>query len=85
MNTTARGYGRAHQVARRILARTLPAPCGYCAETIEPGAPFNAAHRVDGDAGTGWMIAHPACNQRAKRRPWRSAARPPRPHPGLVS
>jgi len=63
-----RGYGADHRSARAALERTLPAPCGYCGTTIYPGERWVAAHVVDGDPTAGWMVAHPACNERAKAR-----------------
>lgn len=80
--TRERGYGRAHQAARRSLGRALPAPCGYCGAFVDPAEPWVAAHRIDGDPSAGWLVAHPACNERAKRR--HQARRPAVPHPGLV-
>lgn len=71
---TERGYGTAHQQARRAIAATLPRACLYalhdpkCPRTlIHPGDRWDAAHVVDGDPSFGWAPAHPACNQRAKR------------------
>jgi len=64
--TTQRGYGSHHQSAREQLARTLPAPCWYCGTTIGTGERWDAAHRVDGRPQFGYVVAHPACNQRAK-------------------
>jgi len=64
----ARGYGNAHQLARRRLAALLPAPCGYCLETLQVGERFDAAHVIDGPPEYGWRVAHSSCNQRAKSR-----------------
>jgi hypothetical protein len=64
--TTQRGYGLEHQRARRRLAATLPAPCGYCGRIVRVGEKWAAAHRVDGVASSGVMVAHPACNERGK-------------------
>lgn len=61
-----RGYGAEHRKAREAIARTMPAPCGYCGEMI--AGRWDAAHVVDGDPSYGWMPAHPICNQRAKVR-----------------
>lgn len=61
-----RGYGMAHRRARAALATTLPAPCGYCGRTLTPGMAWVAAHVVDGDPSAGWVVACPACNERAK-------------------
>lgn len=66
LGTVDNPYDSAHRKARRHLARRLPAPCGYCSEIIQPGDLWHAAHRVDGDPTEGWMVAHPACNERAK-------------------
>ena len=71
----ARGYDAAHDRARAALAAMLPAPCFYCRTVIGQGAPFVAAHVVDGDPSAGWAAAHAACNERAKvRRGWGSTS-----------
>jgi len=63
----ARGYDRSHDRARRMVAATLPAPCGYCGVTIIPEQRWVAAHVVDGQPAYGWMASHAECNERAKR------------------
>jgi hypothetical protein len=63
-----RGYDAQHQAARAELAMTLPAPCGYCGVVITRGERWVAAHVVDGDPSFGWLLAHYACNERAKTR-----------------
>src|SRR6185369_6251516 len=63
-----RGYGPEHRAARGRLARTLPRPCGYCDQVVTADERWVAAHVVDGDPTRGWMVAHPDCNERAKRR-----------------
>jgi hypothetical protein len=66
--TSQRGYTGAHVRARKQLASTLPAPCGYCGLPIYPTDRWHAAHRIDGMDEAGWMAACPACNERHKRR-----------------
>ena len=66
--TGLRGYGAAHQRARRELALSLPAPCGYCGTWLTPDADWVAAHLVDGDPDIGWIAACPGCNDRARMR-----------------
>jgi hypothetical protein len=61
-----RGYGAEHRAARRRLATTLPAPCGYCGVRIAQGERWDAAHVRDGRPDLGYLIAHPLCNQRAR-------------------
>ena len=63
-----RGYGPAHQAARRLLAASLPQACFYCSEVIYPRERWVAAHRVDGRPKFGYVVAHPTCNERAKIR-----------------
>jgi hypothetical protein len=74
-----RGYDVDHDRARRALALTLPAACGYCGKPVLPFTRWVAAHRVDGDPSAGWMVSHPDCNERAKARlqePARFVGRP---------
>lgn len=62
-----RGYDADHDAARRALAATLPAPCGYgCGTTLTPDHPWVAAHRVDGHPQHGWLASCVRCNERAK-------------------
>jgi hypothetical protein len=61
-SATRRGYGQDHQRARQFLALNLPAPCGYCGQTIWPGTRWHAAHVIDGHPEHGWMPAHGSCN-----------------------
>jgi len=63
----ARGYGADHQRARAELATTLPAPCWYCGVQVAIGQRWVAAHVVDGDASSPRVVAHPRCNEQAKR------------------
>jgi hypothetical protein len=63
-----RGYGAAHQAARKALAAQLPDLCGYCHKVIRLSDKWVAAHVVDGQPDMGWMVAHPDCNERAKVR-----------------
>ena len=63
-----RGYGVPHQRAKERLRLTLPCPCGYCGVVIERGEAWVTAHVIDGQPSAGWMVAHPACNERAKLR-----------------
>ena len=66
---TARGYGAEHQAARRALATTLPAPCGYgCGLTLTADSPWVAAHVIDGDPTAGWIASCRSCNEQAKTR-----------------
>lgn len=67
-SAVARGYDQAHAAARRALARTLPAPCAYCGDIIEPSEPWHAAHKRDGQPEYGWQVSHGHCNRRARRR-----------------
>lgn len=67
--TASRGYGAAHQAARRTLASMLPGPCGYgCGTTLYPGDDWVAAHAVDGQPEFGWLASCRSCNERAKQR-----------------
>jgi len=69
-STAERGYGAAHQAARRALAELLPIACAYgCGTTLYPGSPWVAAHVVDGQPERGWMASCGPCNERAKQRP----------------
>lgn len=69
-NSTARGYGIAHQRMRAALADTLPAPCWYgCGTVLHPGDPWVAAHEVDGDPTSPRHVSCRSCNERNKRRP----------------
>lgn len=63
-----RGYDAGHDAARRTIAASLPMPCLYCHQVIDPGERFDAAHVVDGRPEYGTAPAHPRCNQRAKVR-----------------
>jgi len=67
LSAPQRGYGADHRAARARLATTLPDLCGYCEAMVYPSR-WVAAHVVDGDPSAGWMVAHPACNERAKVR-----------------
>lgn len=67
-NSTTRGYGTHHQQQRAILADTLPTPCYYCGHIIPPTARWVAAHIIDGNPTSPRVVAHPDCNERAKRR-----------------
>lgn len=65
----ARGYGTAHIDARKSLAATLPAPCGYgCGTQLTPDGPWVAAHIIDGDPNAGWIASCRPCNEQAKAR-----------------
>lgn len=55
-------------MARTELAALLPSECGYCGAMIAADAPWVAAHVVDGHPEYGYIHAHRACNERAKRR-----------------
>lgn len=79
-SSTARGYGTAHQRARRELAATLPAPCGYgCGLILSPTGAWVAAHVIDGDPDAGWIASCRSCNERAKTGGGRESLRPHRP------
>jgi len=52
-----------------MLGASLPAPCGYCHRIISPAERWVAAHVVDGQPEYGYVVAHPACNERAKATP----------------
>lgn len=78
--TAARGYGAAHQRARRQLAATLPAPCAYgCGRMLERDSDWVAAHVVDGDPDAGWVAACRRCNELAKRGRVQGPRHPGRP------
>lgn len=47
---------------------TLPAPCWYCGRLVFASERWVAAHVVDGDPSSPRVVAHPACNERAKAR-----------------
>ena len=63
-NTTQRGYGTAHQTARRKwatrLAQAGQLPCARCGKPIHNGQPFHLDH--DNTRNTYLGIAHPRCN-----------------------
>lgn len=65
--STSQGYDGAHKRAKAALRGMLPLPCGYCGSTITQAQRWDAAHVVDGAPEYGYVAAHPACNQRAKR------------------
>jgi hypothetical protein len=82
-NTTARGYGRVHQVVRARLAPYVAmgtTPCARCGELIAPGQPWDLGHD-DGDRRRYTGPEHRRCNRatRSRRRaidpPGRSATR----------
>jgi hypothetical protein len=63
-----RGYGAAHDRARRALVAMLPAACAYCHELVLTPEDLAAAHVIDGNPIAGWQPAHRICNQGAKTR-----------------
>lgn len=65
--TSREGYGYQHQQARATLRALLPAPCGYCQRILTHTDDWVAAHKVDGHAEYGYLIACRLCNERAKR------------------
>lgn len=69
MNTTARGYGNAHQrERRRLLAELVPGTaCGFCGEPMDSGQPLDLDHsdpatRLLGMPGD--RLTHRSCNRR---------------------
>jgi hypothetical protein len=64
-NTTARGYGSAHQRERRRWARELKRlgvlPCARCGGDIYDGQPFDLGHTDDRTTYTG--PEHVRCNR----------------------
>ncbi len=68
-STASRGYGAAHQAARRDLAFTLPAACAYgCGTMLRIGDPWVAAHVIDGDQSAGRVASCRRCNERLGKR-----------------
>lgn len=92
-STTERGYGAAHQRARRRAARLVAAGNAYCWRClaagrsreqawIAPDAPWDLGHD-DRDRSITRGPEHQRCNRgTSSRRPPR--ARPVEQHPGLI-
>lgn len=87
-NTTARGYGWAHQKERARLTPLVDAGQAYCMQPvcvhrdrwIRPGTPWALGHN---DTRTAWIgPVHADCNQLdgASKGGRVKAARTPRPH-----
>lgn len=67
--SAARGYGAAHQAARRALSRQLPTSCAYgCGTWLTAEDRWHAAHVVDGQPEQGYVISCGPCNLRAQRK-----------------
>jgi hypothetical protein len=67
-NTTARGYGWRHQVARAALQDHVDsgeATCWRCGERILPGTPWDLGHD-DHDRTQYRGPEHPRCNRSTK-------------------
>jgi hypothetical protein len=85
-STTARGYGRAHQLQRAKWQTTVNAGLAHChaklclmpTRWIEPGSTWDLGHTEDRTAWTG--PEHTRCNRsEGSHRYWqRRARRPPR-------
>jgi hypothetical protein len=68
-STTARGYGRAHQLERERWRSTVAAgraTCCRCGEPITPGAAWDLDHTDDRTSYSG--PAHRSCNRSAGAR-----------------
>ncbi|MGL5911768.1 MAG: hypothetical protein ACRCZP_17330, partial [Phycicoccus sp.] len=64
-STTRRGYGSAHQRARRSWAARVAGggvDCARCGQPIAPGTPWDLGH-VDGDRTRYAGPEHQACNR----------------------
>ncbi len=95
MKTTARGYGRHHQLERQRWARIIARGGVRCARgvqckhavdglggVIDPGADWDLGH-VDGDKSRYAGPEHAECNRAVKsHQPPRR--RPRERHPGLI-
>ena len=69
-NTTARGYGTAHQQLRRQIARIVDAGqahCVRCGKPIIPGTPWDLGHD-DNDRSRYQGPEHRGCNRSAGAR-----------------
>jgi hypothetical protein len=72
LSTTARGYGWAHQLARKRWSRLVKAglvDCARCGLMIDPSEPWDLGH-VDGDKSRYAGPEHRACNRATASR-WR--------------
>jgi hypothetical protein len=70
LTTTARGYGRAHQLLRRRLAREVATGlgvCWRCGQPIDPGEPWDLGHD-DIDRRRYRGPEHARCNRATWRR-----------------
>lgn len=79
-NTTARGYGRQHQLLRARWAPLVAAgtvDCARCGKRIRPGTPWHLGHD-DNDRRKYKGPEHEACNVGAANR---GRARRPDPEP----
>jgi hypothetical protein len=68
LTTSQRGYGTAHQLLRRKIARLVNegrAYCSRCGRPIRPGSPWDLDHD-DRDRSRYRGSSHRICNQRAR-------------------
>jgi hypothetical protein len=89
LTTSKRGYGWAHQQARKRALAAMPdgAPCTRCGGPMwrSQGKLLDLDHTDDRTGYRG--LAHRACNRRAgqakgvRRRTWSAAHLPPAPQP----
>ena len=74
LSTTARGYGNAHQVLRKRIARLVEsglATCSRCGQPILVGQLWHLDHDdTEGAHRAGWYRgpSHASCNNRAKNK-----------------
>jgi hypothetical protein len=77
LSTTKRGYGTAHQAARRRLEPLVAAgmlECARCGKSIGPGSPWDLGHDdIDRSKYTG--PEHRKCNRETTTRRMRRVSR----------